>query len=223
MKVFLGGTCGDSDWRSELIKMLKINYFNPVVKDWTPQCQEEELKQRKLCDYVLYVITPEMQGVYSIAEVVDDSNKRPERTLLCVMVGYNGLSFTEAQLKSLKAVEKLIKNNGGKAFDSLESVADYLNKLDILDVTFDSGDLGKTVTVKEFLKELLITLWREDEGFSGKRPFGNSGWKYDMYHELIKRGIGKGTVEIDKDGDVVQSDIDEIETDKLIYQAIEKI
>ena len=40
---------------------------------------EEEIKQRAECDFCLYVITPKMTGVYSIAEVVDDSNKRPEQ------------------------------------------------------------------------------------------------------------------------------------------------
>ena len=107
--------------------MLKVAYFNPVVDDWTPDCQAEEIKQREVCDYLLYVITPEMTGVYSIAEVVDDSNKYPEKTLLCVMPGYGGLSFTEGQLRSLKAVEKMIKANGAKAFDTLESVSKFLN------------------------------------------------------------------------------------------------
>lgn len=32
-KVFLSGTCNESTWRDELIKLLEIDYFNPVVKD----------------------------------------------------------------------------------------------------------------------------------------------------------------------------------------------
>ena len=83
--VFLGGTCAESTWREESIPMLKIDYFNPVVDDWTLECQEEEIRQREQCDYCLYVITPKMQGYYSIAEVVDDSNKRPEKTVFCVL------------------------------------------------------------------------------------------------------------------------------------------
>ena len=84
-KVFLGGTCAESTWREELIPLLKINYFNPVVEDWTPECMEEELRQRDTCDYCLYVITPRMLGVYSIAEVIDDSNKRPKKTIFAVI------------------------------------------------------------------------------------------------------------------------------------------
>ena len=67
MKIFLGGTCNGSNWRDELIPKLQCDYFNPVVKDWTPACQEEERRQRQGCDVVLYVITPLMEGVYAIA------------------------------------------------------------------------------------------------------------------------------------------------------------
>lgn len=38
-KVFLGGTCNRSKWRNELIELLEIDYFNPVVKNWNQDCQ----------------------------------------------------------------------------------------------------------------------------------------------------------------------------------------
>jgi len=126
-KVFLGGTCNKSKWRDKLIPMLKVNYFNPVVDNWTPECQTEEIKQRENCDYCLYVITPRMTGVYSIAEVVDDSNKRPEKTLFAVIEKDGVLTFNEGQLKSLSQVSKMVERNGGKAFQTLFQVADYLN------------------------------------------------------------------------------------------------
>ena len=127
-KVFLGGTCNNSTWRDKLISLLKIDYFNPVVDDWTPECQDEEIRQRELCDYCLYTITPKMTGVYSIAEVVDDSNKRPEKTILCVLDEDNESSFSETQIKSLKQVKEMVKNNGANVFDSLEDIASFLNK-----------------------------------------------------------------------------------------------
>jgi len=122
-RVFLGGTCNHSTWREELIPMLLIDYYNPVVAEWTPECLEEEIKQRKVCDWVLYTITSEMIGVYSIAELVDDSNKRPEKTVFCLL----RKGFTDKQLKSLAAVTDMIRQNGAKAFESLNDTADYLN------------------------------------------------------------------------------------------------
>lgn len=133
MKVFLGGTCNESKWRDDIIKMLKIDYFNPVVEDWTPECMAEEIRQRETCDYVLYVLTPRMTGVYSIAEAVDDSNKRPSKTVFCVLQedtadDWNGmLYFSEGQKRSLNAVGKMIKENGGHYARNLQEAAGYLN------------------------------------------------------------------------------------------------
>jgi hypothetical protein len=127
-KVFLGGTCNESQWRNDLIPMLHIDFFNPVVDDWTPECQVDEIKQRETCDYCLYVITPKMTGVYSIAEVVDDSNKRPEKTVFCVLVKDDETEFNKGQIKSLQSVVDMVERNGGKVFKNLNDVADFLNK-----------------------------------------------------------------------------------------------
>ena len=132
MKVFLGGTTNDSDWRERLIPMLEIEYFNPVVPDWTPECQAEEERQREVCDLCLYVITPRMAGFFSIAEAVDDSNKRPAKTMFCMLEKDGELAFTPEQLYSLQAVVAMIRRNGGRTFDCLEDCAEALNIADVM-------------------------------------------------------------------------------------------
>ncbi|CAI2167034.1 15858_t:CDS:2 [Funneliformis geosporum] len=84
---------------------------------------QEEIRQRQTCDYVLYTITQEMLGFYAIAEVVDDSNKRPTKTIFC----YLEEGFEKHQIKSLQAIARMVKENGAKVFTSLEEVAEYLN------------------------------------------------------------------------------------------------
>ena len=66
-----------------------------------------------------------------------------------------------------------------------------------LDTAFVSHDIGET-TVREYLKTLLEAVLIDGEGFSGKRPFGNSGWEYDIARPLIAAGVLKG--ELDDDG-----------------------
>lgn len=127
-KVFLGGTCSDSLWREELKPLLKIDYFDPVCDgEWTQEAYLRELHERETSDFVMYVVTPKMGGVYSIAEVIDDSNKRPEKTLFCYLPADDGDVFTKAELKSLKAVAKMVMKNGGKVFNNLIEMVDYLN------------------------------------------------------------------------------------------------
>jgi len=133
MRIFLGGTCNDSTWRDELMPLLddaNIDYFNPVVKDWDDKAYQNELKERQKCDVCLYVITPQMTGVYSIAEVVDDSNKRSEKAVLCVLKKAKGDEFNKAQAKSLDSVVKMVEDNGSKAFSDLKGLMVYLKELD---------------------------------------------------------------------------------------------
>ena len=126
-KVFLGGTYNESNWRMKVINNINIDYFNPVVDNWTEDCYLRELEERETCDYCLYVITPKMTGVYSIAEVIDDSNKRPDKTIFCFITKDGDNVFTKEQIKSLDKTGIMVKNNGGKYFNDLEQVIDYLN------------------------------------------------------------------------------------------------
>lgn len=127
-RVFLGGTCNGSKWRDRLIDMLEIDYFNPVVDDWNEEAQNEEIRQRELCDFVLYTITPKMKGVYSIAEAVDDSNKRTKKTLFCVLPYDDGKRFSDDALQSLNMVSRMIDENGGRTFNMITEVAKFLNQ-----------------------------------------------------------------------------------------------
>ena len=124
LKVFLGGTCSGYKWRNDLIPMLKCDYYNPIVKNWNESDRLREVHERETSDYVLYVITNGIKGVYSIAEVVDDSNKRPSKTLFCVL--YDGIEKRMAH--SIKATEHLLVDNDVKVFHSLDEVANFLNR-----------------------------------------------------------------------------------------------
>ena len=87
-----------------------------------------EIQERETCDFCLYTITPKMTGVYSIAEVVDDSNKRPKKTVLVLLRNDGESCFTDGQWKSLQSVAKMVKNNGSNVFDSLDAAAKLINK-----------------------------------------------------------------------------------------------
>ena len=126
-KVFLGGTVNDSLWRDEMIPLLKIDYFNPVVEEWTDEAYERELEERKNCDFCLYVFTPRYKGFYSIAEVIDDSNKRPDKTIFCILNEDDGKKFSNFQIKSINAVGKMVNTNGAIWLKSIDEVVEHLN------------------------------------------------------------------------------------------------
>ncbi len=89
---------------------------------------------------------------------------------------------------------------------------------EILDLPMMGNDADAD-TIREYLIALLTKLWAEEEGFSGKRPFGSSGWSIELYQALVIGGIIPG--ELDPDGFV--SDYDKVEGDQAIFKAIEAL
>lgn len=127
MKVFLGGTANNSNWRNYIIENIKMDYFDPIVENWDEEAKQQEILERELCDWVLYVISPKMIGVYSIAEAVYDACKRPGKTLFCVLETDEEYEFTSHQISSLKSTEKLIESCGARVFNNLDEIINFLN------------------------------------------------------------------------------------------------
>ena len=129
--LFLGGTVGKYDWRSTLISLLdsdSLAYFNPIVDNWDDSAREKEFLVKNSKNTVeVYVITSDMKGVFSIAEAVDASNKKPEQTIFLIVRD----GFNTHQLKSLDATKDIISGNGGSIAHSLEEVASLYKRIEL--------------------------------------------------------------------------------------------
>ena len=126
-KVFLGGAVNDSRWRDYIIKRLEIDYINPVVEELDKPQYEELIQKKAECNFFLYVVTPKMTVPFSIAELIDDSNKFPEKTIFCYLELDGETTFSKHQVKSLVATGKMVEKNGGKWFKNFNETLDFLN------------------------------------------------------------------------------------------------
>ena len=90
--------------------------------------------------------------------------------------------------------------------------------MNVLDIPMGPND-ANAATIRDYLKKLLFVLWCEGEGFSGKRPFGNSGWEYEVYSALVAAKAVKGS--LDDYGDL--EEVDTKAADKLVMEAIGKL
>ncbi len=88
----------------------------------------------------------------------------------------------------------------------------------ILDLKMGRND-ADAATVRDYLGALVRVLWREREGFSGKRPFGNSSWHLELYAALIAARAVPG--KLDEDGYACSIDYDT--ADKAIESAIDAL
>lgn len=86
---------------------------------------------------------------------------------------------------------------------------------EILDAPWNLDNDAGATNLRNYFNQLLMTVWLEGEDFSGKRPFGNSGWENEIYAHLVDIGVVKG--EVDSDG--LQC-VDQKKADKLIPQLI---
>lgn len=131
LTVFLGGTCGKSTWRDELVKMLsdKVVCFNPIVKNWNEESQKIEDEHKEKDDIFLFVITPETDNAYTISEVTALSISRPESTIVCVMDNINGEKFEKHErLAWKKIVSNLKKLHRAHICKDLTTVAKEINR-----------------------------------------------------------------------------------------------
>lgn len=86
----------------------------------------------------------------------------------------------------------------------------------LLDAPFNFD--GKATTLRQLFKRFLSTLFKESEGFSGKRPFGNSSWEHDIAAGLIGAGLLEG--ELDEDG---YADFEWADFNSVVSEAISQL
>lgn len=100
-----------------------------------------------------------------------------------------------------------------------------LTPAEALDLEFDHDEIGGT-TIRGYFIELLTNLWRQGEGFSGKRPFGDSGWEHDLEVPLVKSGCVNGTIKNEGDEDEPYwyvEDLDRKAYDKFVFAMIDAL
>lgn len=124
--VFLGGTSTGPDWRKDLIGLLNVNYFNPLVEEWTEEDAKKENEAKANATMQAYCITPHAIGSYSVAELTSAAILNGERAVVLFMDTEDN-QFDEHQQKSNEQIKALVAKHEGKVVDSLEEMAKYIN------------------------------------------------------------------------------------------------
>jgi hypothetical protein len=137
MRLFLGGTVGNNDWREKFTKSLvdagvpADDIFNPVVKDWNAEAQAAEEKAKADCRYMLFFISdPKQEGInisaYSMVEATMGLYDKPYTTV----VVFDKAPFTGHVLKAINQTEKVLRKRHPNAliFGSMEEATKFFIK-----------------------------------------------------------------------------------------------
>ena len=133
--VFLGGTCGNNEWRVGLIARLIARgvpaeaLFNPVVKDWNTAAQANEDRAKVEAGSMLYYLGDPQQpenhvSFYSLLEAAMGLYDAPERTV--VVFDSTGMpkQFAKATAKAFADLRKRFPD--APIFDSLAAAEDWI-------------------------------------------------------------------------------------------------
>lgn len=142
MKVFLGGTVDGKDWRRYVMEELDkrgIDYFNPVVEDYTEEAQKIEDMEKENADAWLFVITNDMAGVFSISEAAEYAVRKGQRVVFCNMYTRKE---TDAEIRmggSLAHVERQLGKYTGNICHDLDMAVVGLELVQ-MDIEDDEAD-----------------------------------------------------------------------------------
>jgi len=102
--VFLGGTCGNTTWRSKIaIPMLRkhgLSYFNPQLPEWNTHYIPLEAAIKDSCRLLLYVITADTRGMTSMLEAAHYIGQGCN-VVLCIQLIENGLEISGEKMTPL--------------------------------------------------------------------------------------------------------------------------
>ena len=134
-RVFLGGTCGNNHWRDNVISQLvsqgvpEVVLFNPVVEDWTEECQVIEDRVKAEAEFVVFYLAspkdenPNSVSAYSLVEATMALYDDPDRAV--VVFDTDGLS--DHVLKVMNKTEKdLRKRFPNAAILTAENLVQWL-------------------------------------------------------------------------------------------------
>lgn len=134
--VFLGGTTNKSTWRAEFLKLIndtnsKIKCFNPVVENWTQECIDIENFVKHHAKYHIYVLTPRMMGVYTIAEMCESAHNHTKKTYFHIKdedCDDNGNTiYWEPHMKnSLNATSNMLISHGAYKMNSIDELVNAI-------------------------------------------------------------------------------------------------
>ena len=143
--VYLGGTCGESNWREDvaipLMKREGVSYLNPFVTKWSDHLIPMQAAEREKCRWLLYVIADCTRAIGAMVEAAYYIG-RGCRVTLCLEkltpdTTVAGEQMTEAAFKDYSRgrayLSDMCSREGVPVFenisDSLESIVKSVRKV----------------------------------------------------------------------------------------------
>lgn len=134
-KVFLGGTCGNNDWRNGFISRLSERgvdsnlLFDPVVDDWNEEAQRREDAAKDSAEFMLFYLGDPRQddnrnSFYSLCEAMLGLIDSHDRTIIVFDTSGMPNHAVKSSEKTLRDLNARFPN--AAIFPNLPAVEDFI-------------------------------------------------------------------------------------------------
>lgn len=136
-QVFLGGTCGENNWRENFIEKLtkmgvdKHKLFNPIVSNWDEEAQKKEDQAKEESKYLLfYIANPNTKGnevsAYSLIELTMNLYDNPDSTIAVLDDSELSPDVSKALNKGFRDLKKRFPKSN--IFSNIDEAMIFLSK-----------------------------------------------------------------------------------------------
>ena len=111
-KVFIQITDESSSWLDLFRNTDELEFVNDPQNTYeSPENRAagQRNTQKEYADYLVYVVTPNIQDFDIFHPLIDDSNKQSSKTVFFFLKSDNNASFNPHQVNSLNAIGKMVK------------------------------------------------------------------------------------------------------------------
>ncbi|MGH1366612.1 MAG: hypothetical protein ACRBF0_23835 [Calditrichia bacterium] len=124
--VFVAGRGDYGNWRSTIKRLLTDNVVIAESSGRGLVNAQHDAFEKEHADAIVFVITPSALSTFDLANAVNESNKRPEKTIVCFLSAGNEWMHDPRRYAELSEIRAILESNGARCLNSLSELADII-------------------------------------------------------------------------------------------------
>jgi len=124
--VFIAGRGDYGNWRSEIKRLLGDNVITAESSGRGLVNAQHDAFEKEHADAIVFVITPSALSTFDLANAVNESNKRPEKTIVCFLSAGNEWMHDPRRYAELSEVRAILESNGARCLNGLAEITELI-------------------------------------------------------------------------------------------------
>lgn len=125
-RVFIAGRGDYGNWRSDIKRLLgeAVDTIESAGRGMINA--QRDAFEKEHADSIVFVITPSALSTFDLANAVNESNKRPEKTIVCFLSAGSEWMHDPRRYAELAEIRAILEANGATCVNSLTEIAEKI-------------------------------------------------------------------------------------------------